>query len=296
MNWFATTLVKTMLSATRSPRAVAIKHLHRVGGVRSRLPNGRVLRLWSRADDWVSNQVYWKGWAGYEPETVPLFFRLATEARVALDVGAYVGFYTLIAAHANPRGRIYSFEPLAMAFERLRSNVARNGLRNVECFQTAVGDTNAVLPFYHAIAGTIPCSSSLSQDFVRDVKGVTIVEVPVTTLDAFAASRHLDDIDLLKLDTESTEPSVLRGARVVLERSRPWIICEVLAGRGAEGALESVLRPFGYRFYHLTPEGPVMRERVVGHPSYFNYLFAARPADEARLLAGDIVPGVRESS
>lgn len=33
----------------------AIRHLHHVGRVRSRLPNGRDLVLWSRADDWVSN-------------------------------------------------------------------------------------------------------------------------------------------------------------------------------------------------------------------------------------------------
>jgi hypothetical protein len=56
---------------------VAIKHLPRTGPVRSRLPNGEVLRLWSRGDDWISNQVFWRGWSGYEPETTPLFFELA---------------------------------------------------------------------------------------------------------------------------------------------------------------------------------------------------------------------------
>jgi hypothetical protein len=79
-----------------------IKHLHRFGIVRSRLPHGRTLRLWSRGDDWIANQVHWRGWDGYEPETLPLFFRLAATARVTLDVGAHVGFFTLLAGHANP--------------------------------------------------------------------------------------------------------------------------------------------------------------------------------------------------
>jgi hypothetical protein len=96
-----------------------IKHLPRSGPVRSKLPNGAVLRLWSRGDDWVSNQVFWRGWSGYEPETTPLFFHLAREAEVVLDVGAYVGFFAVLAALANPDGRVLAFEPMPDNAERL---------------------------------------------------------------------------------------------------------------------------------------------------------------------------------
>ena len=130
-NYLATSAVHWLLASTGLQSELIIKRLRRVGMVRRRLPNGRTLRLWSRADDWVSNQIYWRGWSGYEPETVPLFFRLATHARVTLDVGAYVGFYTLLAAHANPTGQVYAFEPLLSVYERLQWNVMLNGLTNV---------------------------------------------------------------------------------------------------------------------------------------------------------------------
>ena len=93
--------------------------------VRRKLPNGRTLRLWSEADDWVSNQIYWRGWR-YEPRRR----RLADSAEVTLDVGAYVGFFALVAAHANPKARIYAFEPMPMVYERLRKNVRINQLSN----------------------------------------------------------------------------------------------------------------------------------------------------------------------
>src|SRR5262245_40399135 len=88
-NIVATSVVKWLLSAQAVPSPFIVKHLHRVGLVCSRLPNGRMLKLESRADDWVSNQVYWRGWLGYEPESASLFFRLASRARITFDIGAY---------------------------------------------------------------------------------------------------------------------------------------------------------------------------------------------------------------
>src|SRR5882724_8020540 len=73
VNYLVTSTVHALFSATGMRSEFVIKHLHRAGNVWLALPNSRTLRLWSRGDDWVSNQVYWRGWDGYEPETVPLF-------------------------------------------------------------------------------------------------------------------------------------------------------------------------------------------------------------------------------
>lgn len=268
------------MSALGRHSELVIKHLHRVGRVQRKLPNGRTLKLWSRADDWVSNQVYWRGWEGYEPETVPLFFRLAARARVTFDVGAYVGYYSLLAAHANPAGRVYAFEPLLPVYERLRHNVALNGLTNVQCIASAVGAEDGTADFY-STATEMPCSSSLSYAFMRSAQRVSRIQVSVLTLDRFICEQQLGRVDLIKIDTESTEPQVLRGLANTLERDRPLIICEVLQGRGSERPLEELLAPLGYRFYLLTPDGPKVRERIKGHPEWLNYLFATLDPMEA---------------
>lgn len=303
-NRLATDTVRATLSAFGARSELVIRHLHRVGDVESRLPNGRILRLWSRADDWVSNQVYWRGWTGYEPETVPLFYLLATRSRATLDVGAYVGFFTLLAAHANAAGQVYAFEPLPEAFSRLLQHVERNGLTNVVCEKAAVGRENGQADFFHAPAekvqevasdarASIPCSSSLSRSFMAPVEGVVSRRVAVTTLGSYLASRKLERVDLMKIDTETTEPDVLEGAFELLKSSRPAIFCEVLPGGGTERRLEELLFPLGYRAFLLTPRGPEPRDHVLGHPAWLNYLFTVQDAEEvgalhleARRLAG----------
>jgi FkbM family methyltransferase len=283
LNMIATSTIRALLGSTGVQSEIVIKHLHRVGAVKSRLPNGSTLRLWSRADDWVSNQVYWRGWRGYEPETVPLFFRLATRARITFDVGAYVGFFTLLAAHANPRGRVYAFEPLADAFKRLERNVELNKLDNVLTIGTAVGDVDGSAEFFCA-ATHMPCSSSLSYDFMKSTDGLSSFTVPVIKLDSLVRENGLHGIDLAKIDTESTEPQVLNGMIETIRRDQPLIICEVLKGRGSEQPLQDVVDSIGYRAFLLTPDGPVLRDRIEGHPVWLNYLLTAlSPSEVARL-------------
>lgn len=264
-----------------------IRHLHHVGTVECKLPNGRILKIWSLADDWVSNQVFWRGWQGYEPETVPLFYRLASRTEVIIDIGAYVGFFTLLAGHANPAGRVFAFEPLPSVHRRLQHNVGLNALDNIECIGAAVGAKGGEAEFYH-VDVELPTSSSLSYEFMNGAAGgpytLQRTPVPVITLDAFAKERSLEKIDLMKIDTESTEPDVLRGALTILERDHPHIICEVLPGRGSEAKLEELLRPLGYRFYHLTPQGPSLREHIEGHGEWLNYLFTTLGPSEVSCL------------
>lgn len=294
-NGLATGAARGALSILGVQSEFLVRHLHRVGHVESRLPNGRVLRLWSRADDWVSNLVYWRGWAGYEPETAPLFYLLATRSAVMVDVGAYVGFFTLLAAHANPAGRVYAFEPLPAAYARLLDHVARNGLANVVCEPAAVSREKGQADFFHAAAeatqdiasdghSSIPCSSSLSASFMSSASGVVSTRVAVTTLDGYLAGRQGQHVDLMKIDTETTEPDVLDGAAGLLKAKHPMIFCEVLPGPETGPRLQALLFPLGYRAYHLTPRGPEPRDRIEGHPTWLNYLFAARAPEEVAVL------------
>lgn len=289
-NCIATSTIRTLLGALGARSYFIARHLHRIGTTKVKLPNGRTMALWSQGDDWVSNRVFWDGWAGYESETAPLFFTLAKRARVIVDVGAHVGFYTLLGAHANPEGYVYAFEPLPKIFERLTRNVAINRLSNIECVASAVGEFEGTADFYRSTDG-IPSSSSLSFEFMRSRDNLMSIKVPVVRLDHFVKKRQLEHVDLIKIDTESTEASVLAGFGETLRRDRPNVVCEVLPGAGSETALERVFRSIGYDYYLLTPEGLIQRDRVEGHPEWLNYLFTpldreaiARLWQESRVL------------
>ena len=282
-NRLATSSVRSVLGTVGLESEMVVKHLHRIGIVQSPLPNGRTLRLWSKADDWVSNLVYWRGWEGYEPETVPLFFRLAARARVTIDVGAYVGFFSLLAGHANTSGLVYAFEPMLDPLERLRKNVSLNELTNVQGIQSAVGDVDGTADFYFAET-PMPCSSSLSYDFMKSADALRSQPVALVKLDTFVNRQTVRDIDLVKIDTESTEHQVLRGMMETIRRDRPQIICEVLKDRASEDLLQDLVREIGYRAYLLTPDGPSLRDRIEGHPSWLNYLFTSLTPPEVAQL------------
>lgn len=262
-NTLATTGVRAALRALGREPDAFVKHLHRVGGVSCRLPNGRTLRLWTRADDFIPNQLFWRGWRGHEPETASVLWHLASSARTTIDVGANVGVFALLAAHANPSGRVFAFEPFRPVFDRLEVNRARNDVPNLECVRVAVGEVEGTLDYYDLDFGNddLPSSTSLSLEFMersrldRGLPESRLRRSPTTvlTLDAFAGERGIEDVDLVKIDTESTEPSVLRGMTNVLKRSRPNLIVEILPGLKTLPEIEMVLAPLGYRHCRLVP-------------------------------------------
>ncbi len=279
-NRVATSSIRRICRLLGKTPEIFPRHLHRVGDVSEPLPNGEILNLRGRGDDWVTNLVFWKGWEGYEPGTIDLFYRLAGRAGVVLDVGAYVGFFSMVAALANRNASVYAFEPMEAIHGRLVENVERNHLKNVECLNAAVSDSNGRAQFFFsqaALRDGLPTSSSLSEEFMAGAPEIVGVDVPLLTIDSFAEERAISRIDLVKIDTETTEPSVLRGMRKVLSRDRPTLVCEVLSGRADSAALDAELRPLGYKYFLLKADGPEPRERIEGHPEFLNFLFTANP-------------------
>lgn len=270
-NWVATTLVRPILRITGAEGATVTKHLHRLGTVKAKLPNGRTLRLWSQADDWVSNQIFWNGWNAYETETLSLFFDLASRAEVILDIGAHVGVFSLVAGHANSSARVFAFEPVGPTYERLQSNVALNQLKNVRCFQSALGDKDGTTEVFHQPGMTF--TASLSREFMNWQPTWTSSMVAVITGDKFVEQNDITRVDLMKIDTESTEPQVLAGMLKTIERDRPNIICEVLPDL-TERSIENLLTPLGYSFYRITDTGLVKQENITGDFKFRNYLLS----------------------
>lgn len=280
-NRVATSAIRGLFDATGWRSEFIIKHLPRTGAVSVELPGGGSLRMHATGEDWIPTQLFWRGWLGYEPEIMPLFLRLAREAEAVFDVGAHIGFYSLVAGIVNPAARVFAFEPLARNFEWIERNIALNELTNVHALCAAAGDRAGTQEFYFLDLGT-PVSSSLRGDVVRPALPGQVVDhvpVPVVTLDSVVAEHGVGRVGLIKLDTERTEHEVLAGARQMLARDRPEIICEVWPDAGNERELEALLRPLGYRFFHLTDAGPRERAEIVGTRQDLNYLFTARPAE-----------------
>lgn len=284
LNYLTVSTLRAASDAIGVQSEFLVKHLPKVGLVKRRLPNGKILMLTGRGDDWISNQVFWRGWHGYEPEMCSLFYDFASNAGITLDIGAHVGFYALLAGHANAAATVFAFEPLPATFERLARNLSLNGLSNVTCMQCAVGNSDGIVPFYKGDQ-EIPCSAGSSFEFYKPwASEMRTMEVTSVTGDRFLEDRGLTGVDLVKIDTESTEPQVLQGLANSINRDRPNIFCEVLSGFGTEQQIEELLKPLGYRFYMLTATGPVRRDHIDAHTEWPNYLFSMLGDDEISVV------------
>ena len=232
------------------------------------VPHRRTITIEAPRELYVARQLHELGVSGYEPETAAVMLGLAEvlAPSVVFDVGANVGPHALLVP-ALLDVPVVAFEASPAIAEVLRQLVSGNGL---DCVveELAVGDSNGTAVLFISPTDT---STSLRPGF-RTAKAE--VRVPLVTLDQFVrTSGHRPG--LLKLDTETTEPAVLRGATELLA-SRPWIVCEVLPGWNEE-ELEGLLFPLGYGAYHIDAESPLRRQdRIVGQTTleHMNWLFA----------------------
>lgn len=138
---------------------------------------------------------------------------------VALDVGANVGAYCKALANACPAIRIHAFEPHPRTYERLIANV--QGLA-VQCHNVAVGTKAGSVELYDYAQGDASSHASLYRDVIEKIHGGLSVahRVEMICLDDYLESQSIDHVDLLKVDTEGHEISVLAGARRYIEEGR----------------------------------------------------------------------------
>jgi FkbM family methyltransferase len=182
-----------------------------------------------------------------------LVARLLSGDEVFWDVGANVGYFTLVAAAAlNHRGQIIAFEPGKNAYDRLTENLALNPWRNITAYPLAVTDREGEAVLH--LAGDIADSSA---NLYQAAQPQAVSEVCRTvSLDHFRREEHLPPPDLIKLDAEGAELAVLKGAQQLIHDSPPLWLMEMeeknLRAAGASKiAVAQFLTGCGYRAAHL---------------------------------------------
>ena len=147
----------------------------------------------------------------YEPDQTAKMQELVGPGHVFFDIGAAVGYYTVLAAPLVGRqGRVVAFEPDPKNAAFLRQHVAINDLSNVDVRQAAIGNTNGFARF---TGGSGSGTGRLADS------GTTVVEV--CRLDDLISQIGLPTH--MKIDVEGAELDLLHGARQTLLRARPTL-------------------------------------------------------------------------
>lgn len=200
--------------------------------------------------DLATEKYYWLG--THEPLVQALLERQMRAGDVAWDIGAHVGFFTvLMARQAGPEGRVYAFEPVDRNAVRLEENIDANGLHNVVICPAAVSDVSGFVAF---------ADGATSLEGRIDQQGAMRVEC-VTVDSAVAAG--CTPPTLMKLDVEGAEAAVIRGASLTIATFRPRMLIEIHSPEA--GAEVAAAMPVAYAFADLSTRCAVEPPFPAGH-------------------------------
>lgn len=238
-------------------------------------------RLAAEIDISISGMIY----RGSENGDLEFLKRFLKIGMTYVDIGAYHGLYAAVAGRQiGKTGQVILFEPSVAACRRARLNLVLNRVKaTIE--NAAVSDSSGIVS-YHEIVKGFKTMGGLKRPASRDP--VRIKQVKSVTIDDYCREHSCDRIDLLKIDAEGAELSVLSGARYVLENFRPIIICEVLDwvtepwGYQAKKIIET-LSDYGYKWFDIDDDGG-LTEHIVrnAYPDIRNYLGV--PDEQARSI------------
>ena len=137
------------------------------------------------------------------------------EGDIVIDVGANIGYYTLIFAQlVGSSGKVFAFEPEPKNFEILKKNIEINNYQNIVAEQKIVSDKSGIVKLFiaeHGIVGHRINQEKSSQKFI---------EVESIILDNYIKKLNLDNkINFIKIDVEGSEPKVLEGTKEIIQKS-----------------------------------------------------------------------------
>lgn len=150
-------------------------------------------------------------WEEYESN---LFEKSIQPGDTVLDIGAHIGYYTLIAARkVGPKGKVYAFEPLTKNFNLLKKNVEANGYTNVELINAAVSNKVGIAKLFLSNEDNYGDQRIYDSEESRKT-----LRINTTTLDKYFSNRK--GVNVVKMDIQGSEMLALKGAIQLFKRSR----------------------------------------------------------------------------
>jgi FkbM family methyltransferase len=194
----------------------------------------------------------------YEPFETEIVKREIKKSDVALDIGANIGYYTLLFARlVGEEGKVFAFEPDPYNFSLLQKNVEINGYKNVELIPKAVSNETGKSRLYFK-----------NKDHVQNMifdnhTSLPSAEIETTRLDDYFAN-YQGKIDFIKMDIQGAEGRAIQGMDYLLKiNSGMKIAMEfepaslILSGM-EPGKCLKLLVAHGYNLYQI-----VTQERII---------------------------------
>jgi FkbM family methyltransferase len=198
----------------------------------------------------------------YEPMTVELAQQLCQPGMHVLDMGAHVGYFSLLfSVLVGPAGQVYTLEPNPENLKKIRAMIEINRLQNIRVFPFAASDQSGEVQFITENTGSMGHIATLPSE-----NRAAAVTVRAVRMDDLACDQGIDRIDLIKMDVEGAELKALASMAGLIGRCHPTIICEwhpAVAGPDYAAIFEQL----GYHCEALEPVSTTEPFHVLARPT-----------------------------
>lgn len=151
----------------------------------------------------------------YEKNESRFFREKVKEGMVVIDIGANVGYYTVMFAKlVGPFGRVISFEPGPENFYFLKKTIKINKFNNVEPYDFALSNKTGRGKLFL-------CESNKGDHRIYNPDNTReSIDISITTLDNFLAEKKVENVDLIKMDIQGAEGMALNGMKDTLTQNK----------------------------------------------------------------------------
>ena len=174
-----------------------------------------------------------------------------------LNIGANIGYYTILASKISNSGIIFSFEPSKLNYDRLIKNISLNNLKNIKTYNIALGNTNDTLNLYADSKNPhLDSHYTLCND--AGING-EVEKVTVAPLDDFL--NIIPKIDIVIIDVEGFEFNLLNGAKEFIKNnlSAKYLI-EVTKN---QLDVIKLMQNFGFNVYAISNNGKLIQTEEI---------------------------------
>ncbi|HET9056931.1 MAG TPA: FkbM family methyltransferase [Chitinophagaceae bacterium] len=200
--------------------------------------------------DHIQRQLFWYGY--YEKSLSSIWEKLINKNDTIIDIGANIGYFSILAANKATLGKTYCFEPISFHFSQLQKNISLNGLTNIYPYPQAISDkTENTVIFISNPDNSGMSSLSMPENFSgKSEKTATI------TIDKFISDHQILNVNLIKIDVEGAELKVIQGMLETLNKCKPLVIIEVIEKylnrfNNTSPELFNLLYDYGYNSYEI---------------------------------------------
>lgn len=211
---------------------------------------------------------------GFEQDELNYVKNILKEGDVFVDIGANVGLFSLIASQCVGKdGKVVSFEPAPIIFDRLLENKKRNEIENIDARNIGLSDALGELTFYVSDTGFDAWNSFAPSTDNKLQKKIT---VKVSTLDHELLLVDKSKIKLVKIDVEGWEKYVLKGAENLFINFSPIVMVEFTdentfnAGYSVH-EIYDIMVLYGYEWY-IIKDGELIKESKKLYYPYNNLI------------------------